>query len=42
MGQHTREVLEESGFGAEEIEELVASGAAEGWRDANQRADESN
>ena len=29
MGQHTREVLDESGFSDAEIEELIASGAAE-------------
>ena len=29
MGQHTREVLNESGFSDAEIEELIASGAAE-------------
>ena len=29
MGQHTREVLGESGFGDREIDELIASGAAE-------------
>ena len=30
LGQHTREVLEESGFSEGEIEGLLASGAAEG------------
>ena len=30
LGQHTREILCEAGFGADEIEALIASGAAQG------------
>ena len=32
LGQHTREVLGEAGFGIDEIESLIRSGAARAWK----------
>jgi crotonobetainyl-CoA:carnitine CoA-transferase CaiB-like acyl-CoA transferase len=32
LGQHTRELLGEAGYGAEEIESLINSGAARAWK----------
>ena len=32
LGQHTREILDEAGYSADEIESLITSGAASAWK----------
>jgi crotonobetainyl-CoA:carnitine CoA-transferase CaiB-like acyl-CoA transferase len=37
LGEHTEQVLRESGFGDEEIDSLLASGSAAGLNEASQQ-----